>query len=96
MFISISQLKDHSISVDHTRYDISVSEQYLETATIEQNLKFHKTTSPHDMIFTIENDSTSEEQVGVFSRYYNIHYRACVESLIYILSTRVYLCFSVH
>ena len=27
---------------------------------------------------------------------YNIHYRACVLSLIYILSTIVHLCFSVH
>ena len=32
----------------------------------------------------------------VFSIEYRIHYRACVESLIYLLSTRVDLCFSIH
>ena len=44
---------------------------------------------PHDMIFTKEDASTSDEQVGVFYREYKVHYRACVGSLIYILSTRV-------
>ena len=29
-------------------------------------------------------------------REYNIHYRACIGSLIYLLSTRVYLSFAVH
>ena len=32
----------------------------------------------------------------VLSRDYNINYRACVGSLIYLLSTRVDLCFTVH
>ena len=30
------------------------------------------------------------------TREYNIHYRACIGSLIYLLSTRVYLSFAVH
>ena len=48
------------------------------------------------MIFTKEDVSTSDEQVEVLYREYKIHYRYCVGSLIYILSTRVDLCFSVH
>ena len=47
------------------------------------------------MIFTKEDAYTSYEQVEVLSREYNIHYRACVVSLIYLLSTRVDLCFAV-
>ena len=50
--IIISQLKDHSMSVDHARYATSVVAKYLDTATIKQNSKFHKTALPHHMIFT--------------------------------------------
>ena len=58
--------------------------------------KFYKTTLPSDMIFTKEDVSTSDEQVESLNREYNIHYRACIESLIYLLSTRVDLSFAVH
>ena len=48
------------------------------------------------MIFTTEDVSTRDEQVEKLTREYNVHYRACIGSLIYIFSTRVYLIFSVH
>ena len=48
------------------------------------------------MIFTKEDVSTSDKQVDKLSREFNIHYRACIGSLIYILSTRVDLSFAVH
>ena len=47
------------------------------------------------MIFTKEDVSTSDEQVENLDREYNIHYRACIGSLIYLLSTRVDLSFAV-
>ena len=48
------------------------------------------------MIFTKEDVSTSDEQVESLTREYNIHYRACIGSLIYLFSTRVDLSFTVH
>ena len=57
--------------------------------------KFYKTTLPSDMIFTKEDVSTSDEQVESLIREYNIHYRACIGPLIYLLSTRVDLSFAV-
>ena len=48
------------------------------------------------MIFTKEYASTSDEQVEVLYRKYNIHYRACVGSPIYLLSTRVDSFFAAH
>ena len=48
------------------------------------------------MIFTKEDVSTSDEQVEKLTREYNIHYRACICSLIYLFSTRVDFIFSVH
>ena len=47
------------------------------------------------MIFTKADTSTSDEQVEKLTRKLNIHYRACIVSLIYLLSTRVGLSFAV-
>ena len=64
MTIKISELKDHFISVDQARYATYVAEKYLDTATIEENSKFRKTTLPHDIILTKEDASTSDEKKG--------------------------------
>ena len=96
MSIIISQLKDHSISVYQARYATSVFEKYLDTATVKVSNKFYKTTLPADMIFTKTNVSTSDEQVEKLTREYDIHYRSCIGSLIYLLSIRVDLNFAVH
>ena len=63
MSIIISQLKDHSISVDQSRYATSIVAKYLDTATVKVSTKFYKTTFPDDMIFTKEYVYTSDEQV---------------------------------
>ena len=52
MSIRISQMKDHSISVDQARYATSVVVEYLDTATVKVSTKFYKTTLPSDMILT--------------------------------------------
>ena len=61
--IRISQLKDHSISVDQARYNTSIVAKYLDTATVKASKKFYKTPLPSDMIFTKEDVSTSDDQV---------------------------------
>ena len=94
--IRISQLKDHSISVDQARYSTSIVAKYSDTDTVKVRKTFYKTTLPSDMIFTKEDVSTSDEQVEKLTREYNIHYKACIGSLIYLLSTRVNLSFAVH
>ena len=68
----------------------------MDTATVKVSTKFYKTTLPADMIFTKEDVSTSDEQVEKLTREYNIHYRDCIGSLIYLFSTRVDLSFAVH
>ena len=63
---------------------------------VKVSTKFYKTTFPADMIFTKEDLSTSDEQVEKLTMEYNIHYRDCIGSLIYLFSTRVDLIFAVH
>ena len=82
--------------MDQARYATSIVSKYLDTATAKVSNKFYKTTLPDDMIFTKEDVSTTDEQIEKLTREYNIHYRACTGSLIYLLSTRVDLSFAVH
>ena len=73
MSIRISQLKDHSISVDQAIYATSIFAKYLDTATVKVSNKFYRKTLPADMIFTKEDVSTSDEQIEKLNREYNIH-----------------------
>ena len=82
--------------MDQAKYATSIVAKYLDTATVKASTNFYKTTLPSDMIFNKEDVSTSDEQVESLTREYNIHYRAWIGSLIYLLSTRVDLSFAVH
>ena len=82
MSIRISQLKDHSISMDQARYATSIVAKYLDTATVKVSTSFYKTILRADMIFTKEDASTSDEQFEKLTREFNIHYRACIGSMI--------------
>ena len=48
------------------------------------------------MIFTKADAYSSDGQVDKFTRELNIHYRACIGSLIGLLSSRVDFIFAVH
>ena len=82
--------------MDQDRYATSIVAKYLDTATVKVSTNFNNTTFLADIIFTKEDVSTSDEQVGKLTREYNTHYRSCIGSLIHILFTRVDLSFTVH
>ena len=71
-------------------------QKYWDTATVKRTTKFYNTTLPYDMIFAKADTSTSDYQAYKLTREFNIRYRACIGSLIYLLSTRVHLSFTVH
>ena len=52
MSIRISQMKDHSISVDQAIYSKYIVTKYLDTATVKVSKKCYKTTLRAAMIFT--------------------------------------------
>ena len=94
--IIISQIKDHVISVDQDRYATSIVAKYLDIATVKASTKFYNTILPSNMIFKKNDTFTSDEQNEKLSREFNIHYIACIGSLIYVFSTRVDLSFAVY
>ena len=61
----------------------------MDTDTVKTSTKFFKNTLPSNIIFTKDGASTSDKKVEKLARELNIHYRACIGSLIYLLSTRV-------
>ena len=78
------------------RYAIYIVAKYLYTATFKASKKFYNINLPSDTIFTKAGASNSDYQAKKLTREFNTHYRACIGSLIYLLSNRVYLGFSVH
>ena len=96
MPIIISQMKDHSISVDQARYATYIVANYLDTSTVKRSKCFYKTNYPSDKIFTKDDISTSDEKVDKLTREFNIYYIACIVLLIYLLYTRVDLSVAVH
>ena len=76
--IRISQMKDHSISVDKDIYSTSVVAKYLDTTTFKTSTKFYKTTLPYNMIFTKADSYTSNDKFENLTREFNIQYRACI------------------
>ena len=96
MCIIISQFKNYSISVDQSRHATSVVAKYLDSFTIKENSEFNKNTLPHDLIFTKAYNSASDEKLVLLLREYNIHFRACEVSFVYLLSNIVYFCFAVN
>ena len=82
--------------MDQDRYATSIFVKYLDTVTVKASTKFYKTTLSSDMILTKYDIYTSDEQVEKLNREFKIHYRACIGSFIYLLSTRVDLSFEVH
>ena len=97
-FISIntSRMNDPSISVDQARYATSMVAKYLDTSIVKTSTEFYKTTFPYDMILTKAYESTGYEKVEKLTREFNIHYRACIVNLIYLLYTRVDSSFAIH
>ena len=82
-------MKDNSVSMDQAGYATSIVAKYLDTDTVKESTNFYKTILPYDRIFTKDYTSTSNEQVEKLTKEFNIHYRACIGSLIYLFSTRV-------
>ena len=96
MSIIVSQLKDFSISLYQYIYANTIVAKYLYTSTVKKISKFYKINLKSDTVFTKDDVSTSYYQFEKLNREFNIHYRYCIGSLIYLLSTRVDLSFSVH
>ena len=83
-------------SVYQVIYSTSIVANYLDTSTVKTGIKFYKKNLPSGIIFTKADAYISYEHVEKLTMEFNVHYRASIGSLIYLLSTIVYLNFLVH
>ena len=61
-------MRDHSISVDQDRYATSIVDNFWGTVAVNKSKKNYKNTFPSDMIFTKDDESTSDDQVENLTR----------------------------
>ena len=73
MSIRMTHIKDHYISIDQSKYAISVVEKYFDPATVKSSTNFYMTTFTYGMISTKADSSTSDDRVDKFSREVQIH-----------------------
>ena len=71
-------MKEHSVSVDQSRYATFIVDKYLNTSTFDTRTKCYNTTFPSDMIFTKDDAFTSDEQFEKLTREFNIRYRSFI------------------
>ena len=89
-------MKDHSISVYQASYYTYIVSKCLYTVTVNTSTNFYKTTFPSDIIFTKDDAYTSDEEGEKLTREFNIHYRAFIGSLIYLVWIKVDLSSTAH
>ena len=77
------------------KYGTSIVAKYLDIYIVKTSTNVYKTTFPSDMIFTKSDASISDGNFVKFTIELNIHYRACIGSFVYFLSTRVDFSFAV-
>ena len=68
-------MKYHSISVDQYIYSNSFVDKYMYTDTVNKSTNFYNINLPFDMIFTMVDAFTNDDQVEKFTREFNIRLR---------------------
>ncbi len=84
----ITQLANFDITIDQTRYCMSILKRYLETAGCPNNTRCHPTPFALDFTPSADDNSTTEEEARTLSMEYNIDFATCVGSLIYLALTK--------
>ena len=94
-FLAYATLKK---AIVNQLYFIGAFLQEIVKSRVFVNLdsRIYKTTFHSDAIFTKYDTYTSDEQVEKLTREFNLHYRSCIGSIVYLFSTKVDLSFAVY
>jgi hypothetical protein len=92
----ITQLANFDITIDQTRYFMSILKRYLETAGCPNNTRCHRTPFALDFTPSADDNFTTEEETKTLSMECNIDFASCVGSLIYLALTRTDITYAVN
>jgi hypothetical protein len=92
----ITQEANYDITVDQSRYCLSLVKKYLTSVGCPNVTRFHTTPLPSDFVPSASDNSLSDEAAGVLSTEYNLDFASCVGALIYLALTRTDIIHSVN
>ena len=92
----ITQEANFNISIDQSRYCLSVVKRYLDTAGCPKVNKVHASPLPAEFVPSADDCSPNQEAVKALEEQFNIAYDSCVGALIYLAQTRPDIAFSVN
>jgi hypothetical protein len=85
----ITQHANFDVSIDQSRYCLSLVKKYLDGAGCKNVSRYHATPLPLDFIPTSDDNSKSEEDMLKLQEEYKLDFASCVGALIYLALTRV-------
>jgi hypothetical protein len=92
----VTQEANFNISIDQSRYCLSVVKRYLDTAGCPKVNRTHSSPLPAEFVPSADDCSPSQEAVKALEEQYNIAYDSCVGALIYLAQTRPDIAFPVN
>jgi len=92
----ITQHANFDITLDQSRYCLSIVRRYLDTVGCPNVVREHTTPLPLEFIPTADDNSPNEAAAGELSNEFNLDFGSCVGALIYLALTRVDICHAVN
>lgn len=92
----ITQHANFDITVDQSRYCVSLVKRYLDKAGCKVVSRLHATPLPLDFTPTVDELSADEATANKLMEEYNLDFASCVGALIYLALTRTDIIFAVN
>jgi hypothetical protein len=83
----ITQLANHDIILDQTRYCNSILRRYLDSVCCKNVTRRHNVPLPCDFVPSTDDGSDTEEQAKLLAEEYKLDFASCIGSLIYLSQT---------
>jgi hypothetical protein len=84
----IQQSANFDVTIDQSRYCLSIIRRYLDTIGCANVVREHTTPLPLEFIPTADDNSASEEASAALATEFNLDFASCVGALIYLALTR--------
>ena len=85
----ITQHANFDITLDQSRYCLSIIRRYLDTVGCANVTREHSTPLPLDFIPSADDNLVDETAAGVLSSEFNLDFASCVGALIYLALSRL-------
>jgi hypothetical protein len=92
----IQQAENFDITVDQSRYCLSIIRRYLDTVGCANVVREHTTPLPLDFVPTADDNSADEEASSLLMTEFNLDFASCVGALIYLALSRTDIIYAIN